>query len=236
MRCRTRSKYEPTFFLPQTVPQLFIKSDCSFYLFVAKLLVENGEKAREAMEQLRAAEDEIADLRRQLEAGNAGVRNITKMEQTVQEKNESLIDELDLELEEVLANDPEDGAIPISKKEVVLTYEELKEVKYDLELQLDEEKANTVAKEIKLKKEIDKIKSELEHEKKEVIRLEVQLDNSAAEKESEAEKVRNELKEKVENLRAELRTVKEAEKVAIQRIKDMVPSFSHTKASLKINS
>ncbi len=196
------------------------------------MLVENGEKARDALERLREAEDEIAELRRQLEAGSAGVRNITKMEQTVQEKNESLIDELDLELEEVLANEPEEGAIPISKKEVVLTYEELKEVKYDLELQLDEEKANTVAKEIKLKKELDKIKSELDHEKKEVIRLEVQLDNSAAEKEREGEKVRNELKEKVENLRAELRTVKEAEKVAIQRIKDLVKEsnsqFTHT--------
>jgi hypothetical protein len=76
--------------------------------------------------------------------------------------------------------------------------------------------------ELKYKRELEKLRQELEHERKEVIRLEVQLDKATAAKEVDVDNVRLQMTEKVEDLKQELKQVKESEKVAESRVRELV--------------
>jgi hypothetical protein len=69
---------------------------------------------------------------------------------------------------------------------------------------------------------LEKLRQELEHERKEVIRLEVQLDKATAAKEVDVDNVRLQMTEKVEDLKQELKQVKESEKVAESRVRELV--------------
>lgn len=183
-------------------------------------LEHEAEKTKEQLVKLHALEEELTELKRKVEEDKK-VKNITKVEQQVQEKSEAVMDELEFELEEEEANAPEDDAINVNKKEDTLTYQELCELRQELELRLDEEQANNNERELRYKKELEKLRQELEMERKEVIRLEVQLDKASAAKEVDVDNVRQQMTEKVEVLKQELKQVKESEKIAESRVREL---------------
>ena len=123
-----------------------------------------------------------------------------------------------------------DDAIHVNKKEDTLTYQELCELRQELELRLDEEQSNNNEREIRYKKELEKLRQELEMERKEVIRLEVQLDKASATKEVDVDNVRQQMTEKVEVLKQELKQVKESEKIAESRVRELVRTLTRTHA------
>ena len=87
----------------------------------------------------------------------------------------------------------------------------------NVNLQLEEESAN-VDDDDKGKRELTRVKEELEEDRKKLIRMEVELDNEKANHESEMD----DLKRKLDKLQGEVKNSREAEKAALQRVKELV--------------
>lgn len=94
-------------------------------------------------------------------------------------------------------------------------------MKIDLDLKLEPESANVDDDDKGVRREITKLKEELEEDKKKLIQKEVELDNERANHESEMD----DLKKKLEKVQSELKKVQDAEKLALQRVKELVCIF-----------
>jgi len=127
-----------------------------------------------------ALEREVKTLRKKID-DDKKVKNITKMQQEIEEKSEAVPDELELDLEEEKANEEEPVHQLKKSKPPQQIIQELTEANQDLELRLEEEKAINSDWETKLRtleltqnKELEALRTELRNRDQKIKEMESQ--------------------------------------------------------------